>query len=112
MNQMRFFCQRENCAHHIDTYMTNFKAGISTDKIGLSYEKALEHLKTCQFIAQPCEDGCGQMLLTSQIEAHKEKCFNKKLFCESCELVFYPNRPGSVDFATHNCIEELSKRYH
>lgn len=51
------------------------------------------------------------MLLASEVEAHKLKCVNMRKFCDKCELVFYPNRPGETDFDTHDCIKELTRRH-
>jgi hypothetical protein len=60
--------------------------------IGMDYDTALIHLKTCEHVKHPCKMQCGTMLYNSEIEEHRKKCPNYHEACEKCGMVFYPNR--------------------
>lgn len=71
------------------------------------YEQAMAHFDKCEFILQPCRQGCGLGILGKDMDFHCDKqCSEKKIICETCEEAIYPNRVGE---APHDCMSVMKK---
>lgn len=74
------------------------------------HNKAIEHLKNCDKLFQPCIQGCGLGIVGEDMTYHCVKqCHFYKITCDKCgEFEAYPNRPGgSNKIADHDCLKVL-----
>lgn len=69
--------------------------------MGLAYQKAIEHQKTCEFMKHLCESGCGEKIYIKDKENHISKCLNYTTDCPKCSISYQPNK------GNHDCIESM-----
>jgi len=52
---------------------------------GMEYERALKHLRGCNYRPQYCKNGCGAKILGSEFEEHSKVCPDYQEECSNCE---------------------------
>lgn len=106
MLSVRFFCPMAGCEYHKDHKKDDQEENkpVPYEDVGLPYEKALEHLKKCKFLAHFCEQGCGAKLYSYELEEHEKLCPNYEEYCDNCEQFFKPNLENEISLAKHDCV--------
>ena len=70
----------------------------------MKYGEAIEHVKKCDYLVQPCRLGCGLGILGQDMEYHcKKQCENIEIVCPVCEEWYKPTLLKKENIE-HDCI--------
>lgn len=99
---MRFCCPNRECESSRENLQKKVVQKVVPTELGMEYNQAIEHRKTCLFVKHYCKWACGQKVMGCDMDEHKNECTKYTKKCPKCNIDFL-----ALQEESHECLQAL-----